>query len=999
MKTQQIKKGKNILHYNLNAEEEILTPSEVISTWSNGYSEVLSDVSIHQKGLRPPQFGAICAIRSFWTVSREAATIVMPTGTGKTETMLATIVAEKCLKTLIVVPSNLLRQQIFEKASTFGILYEIGVLNDRKVLPPNVTLLASGCKTFDEFKEIVDAANIIITTMSLANLFPDEYKEYLAQECETLVVDEAHHISADTWSKFKTYFVNNRILQFTATPFRNDEKKMDGKIIYNFPLSKAQKQGYFQPILFYPLEEFNDKKSDDMTANLAVKQLKVDINAGFDHILLVRASTKKRAIELFDSIYNKKYKKFKPVLIISGITASEKRDRMNALKTLKSRIVVCVDMFGEGIDIPNLKIAAIHDKYKSLPITLQFIGRFARTKTGLGDAKIVVNIANEDMQEAMKDLYNRDSDWNQLLSIKSEGLINREIALQELEEGFKGNGINRIGINQIIPKVSMYAYKLKTRSWDWEKWTNIFDENICKYYINRDERILVIIEPKETTVGWTTQHDISNLIWELYVVYWNREKDIVFVNATDKSLANKIVEAIFGECNRIIGEDVFKCLHGINRLMLATVGLNSAINGPIRYKMFAGIDIAQGLSEATKNNSYKSNLFGVGYNGKGKTSIGCSHKGTIWAKWVASIDFWRDWCNEVIDKILDPNIDPQKILEGVLVPKVINELPKEVPYRIDWPLELDFFSDDNLFLEREGMKVPIYQVDIKLSVAQTKEGALQFFISNEDFTEDFELSITDNSFRIKSVSKNKTRIIKGKKKNLLADFFQECPPIIKFVNQSTLEGNLYVTLKDSHETKNFPTNQIYNWDWKSMGVNIRKESQTTEKFSDSIQYSVIKRLQDSGDYCIIFDDDDAGEIADIVAIKEISNEIIFEFYHCKYSHGDLPGARVKDLYEVCGQAEKSVIWKQNTREIVKRMRKREIQRLEKGTVSRFDLGDLEKLKEIENKLRVYDSKLEINIVQPGVDSKKISGDMDRLLVSSQSYLLETYGIRMNLICS
>ncbi|WP_235819678.1 hypothetical protein [Caldifermentibacillus hisashii] len=37
-------------------------------------------------------------------------------------------------------------------------------------------------------------------------------------------------------------------------------------------------------------------------------------------------------------------------------------------------------MFGEGIDIPNLKIAAIHDKYKSLPITLQFIGRFARTK-------------------------------------------------------------------------------------------------------------------------------------------------------------------------------------------------------------------------------------------------------------------------------------------------------------------------------------------------------------------------------------------------------------------------------------------------------------------------------------------------------------------------------------------------------------------------------------------------------------------------------------------
>ncbi|WP_176458993.1 hypothetical protein [Caldifermentibacillus hisashii] len=184
-----------------------------------------------------------------------------------------------------------------------------------------------------------------------------------------------------------------------------------------------------------------------------------------------------------------------------------------------------------------------------------------------------------------------------------------------------------------------------------------------------------------------------------------------------------------------------------------------------------------------------------------------------------------------------------------------------------------------------------------------------------------------------------------------------------------------------------------------MEVNIKRESQTIEKFPDSIQYNVIKKLIETGDYSIVFDDDDAGEIADIIAIKESENDIIFEFYHCKYSHGDLPGSRVSDLYEVCGQAEKSVIWKQDTRDIVKRMRKREIQRMEKGSVSRFELGDLEKLKEIENKLRVYGSKLEINIVQPGVDHTKITSDMDRILVSTQSYLLETYGIRMNLLCS
>lgn len=923
----------------------------------------------------------------------------MPTGTGKTETMLATIVAEKSLKTLIVVPSNLLRQQIFEKAKTFGVLYKIGVLDDKIVLPPNVALLASKFDSFKEFKEFVEPANIVITTMQLANLFPDDYKKYLAEACDTLIVDEAHHIGAKTWSKFKSYFVNNRILQFTATPFRNDEKKIDGKIIYNFPLLKAQEQGYFQPIMFYPLEEFNDKKSDEMIAREAVKILEEDIKAGYEHILLVRASTKKRAEELYYSIYNKKYKRFNPVLLISDISNREKRKGFQALDDLKSRIVVCVNMFGEGIDIPNLKIAAIHDKYKSLPITLQFIGRFARTKKGLGDAKIVANIANEEVQEAIRDLYNKDSDWNQLLSIKSEGLINREVALQDLEERFKGNGIDKIGIKQIIPKVSMYAYKVKSKSWAWKKWTTVLDENICRYYINDEEKVLVVIEPKDSNVGWTTQHNISNLSWELYVIYWNQNKNVAFVNATDKSLANKLVEAIFGESNRITGESIFRCLYGINHLMLATVGLNSAINGPIRYKMFAGIDIAQGLSEATKNNSYKSNLFGVGYNGNGKVSIGCSHKGTIWAKWVESIDYWMNWCNEIIDKVLDSTIDSQKILEGVLVPRVIKEIPSEIPYRIDWPLELDFFTDDNLFLERDKIKIPIYEVAIKLLEIQPKKDVLQFYVGNENFKETFELSISDNTFRIKSVSKSKTTIARSQKRTYLADFFQEYPPIIKFIDQSTLEGNLYVTLKDRYKDKSFPPNQIFTYDWEILGVNIKRESQTIEKFPDSIQYNVIKKLIETGDYSIVFDDDDAGEIADIIAIKESENDIIFEFYHCKYSHGDLPGSRVSDLYEVCGQAEKSVIWKQDTRDIVKRMRKREIQRMEKGSVSRFELGDLEKLKEIENKLRVYGSKLEINIVQPGVDHTKITSDMDRILVSTQSYLLETYGIRMNLLCS
>lgn len=59
-------------------------------------------------------------------------------------------------------------------------------------------------------------------------------------------------------------------------------------------------------------------------------------------------------------------------------------------------MVVCVDMLGEGFDLPTLKIPALHDVKKGLTVTLQLIGRFTRTKfdEDLGDATFVANIAD-----------------------------------------------------------------------------------------------------------------------------------------------------------------------------------------------------------------------------------------------------------------------------------------------------------------------------------------------------------------------------------------------------------------------------------------------------------------------------------------------------------------------------------------------------------------------------------------------------------------------------
>lgn len=979
-----------------NESGKIKTSEQIIRSWRNRVNYVVEDLEKNQQGLRAAQLGAVFAIRAHWTVSDLPATIVMPTGTGKTETMITAIVAEQCRKVFVMVPTNLLRSQTVTNCANLGILKDIGTIDSNAKLP-NVLCLRSCPKSEEELSELLKECNIIVSTASLVGGFDDSYMKIISAACDTFIVDEAHHIKAGRWEQIKSFFVSKRILQFTATPFRNDGKKLDGEIIYNFPLAKAQEQGYFKKINFSPIIEFDDEQGDVQIATAAIEQLQQDLKNGYQHLLLVRTENVKRAETLYNEIYGKLYKQYNPVLILGKLSHKENENNLKKLKNGESKIVVCVDMFGEGIDIPNLKIAAIHDKYKSLPITLQFIGRFARQKKGLGEATVITNIANEDIQEALKELYSQDSDWNSLLSEMSSNAIGKEISLQKLSNGFIGTGIDTININQLRPKLSMVAFKTEKNEWNWENWTKAFEEYKSKYYVNEEEHILIIVEAQESKIEWANYRETNNLNWNLHILYWHKQKKVIFINSTDKGAFNKFAEAIFADATKVYGECVFKSLYGINRIMLANVGLNSAINGPIRYKMFTGIDIVGAISESQKGNSYKSNLFGMGYDGNGKISIGCSYKGTVWSRWVDTIAEWKEWCIKVYSKIDDPKIDTKEVLNGVLQPQIIKARPQHYAYRIDWPNEFDICCDKNVYIQSGFNDIPIYEMEIAL-IDSSFDEPLKFCVKSLEDCEEFELNIDDKAFSIKKVKSSNFILHVGRKEYNLAEYFKDNPPIIKFTNQATLEGNYYLKANVKSNLV-FPKEHIITWDWGKLGVDLQKESQKQTKEKDSIQYNMINELKKDNTYSIIFDDDNAGEIADIVAIKEDADEVVFEFYHCKYAHGKKAGARVADLYEVCGQAEKSVVWKQDVIKIVDRMKYRESSRMQKKQVSRFEKGDLKKLSVLRNKLKMYPARLKIFIVQPGVDSLKINTEMNQILCSTNSYLIETYGIELDVICS
>lgn len=369
---------------------EVLSSIKILESYSNGFIDKLENDK--SNGLRIPQYGALCSIRANWTLEDSDMTIVLPTGTGKSETMIATIVSEKIHRTLIVVPNVLLRDQTFDRVKELTMLRSLGCVKET-VISPNTLCLKSSKIDNEKFENLVSNSNIIITTIDLTNFLLKDHIDILKKYCDLLIIDEAHHVSSTTWKRFKQLFSKKKILQFTATPFRDDEKLVDGKIIYNFPLKKALELDYFKPINFIAIEEYDMDMYDVRIAEKAVEILHDDLAKGFSHTLLVRAENIKKAENLYDNIYNK-YERYNPVIITSNQTKLEKKIALQKLKSGESKIVICVDMFGEGIDMPSLKIAALHDKFKSIPITLQFVGRFARSKKELGEAKLIANIAD-----------------------------------------------------------------------------------------------------------------------------------------------------------------------------------------------------------------------------------------------------------------------------------------------------------------------------------------------------------------------------------------------------------------------------------------------------------------------------------------------------------------------------------------------------------------------------------------------------------------------------
>jgi superfamily II DNA or RNA helicase len=985
---------------NFNAEVE-----QVRDSWKNQFLWVEEDPDENLPGLRTPQIAALHAIHAHLPVSDQPATVVMPTGTGKTEVMLAALVSLRCPRLLVVVPTDILRTQTVGKFRGLGLLKKVGAAS-QQCLFPIVGKLDRIPSTANEVDGFFTKCNVIVTTMEVAGRCDDIVQERMAYHCAYLFIDEAHHVPARTWDRFKNKFSSSRVFQFTATPYRNDGRHVGGKIIFNYRLSKAQEAGYFKPIRYAPVIEFDKTKSDVAIAERAVAQLRDDAGKGLAHILMARADAVDRAEEVFE-IYKALAPDFNPVQLHTGVAAKERSENKGKVISGESRVVVCVDMLGEGFDLPELKIAAFHDVKKSLPVTLQLAGRFVRSQSSalIGEPTFVANIAMADVKDELKTLYSQDSDWNLLLPQKSEAVIQKQIDLMALIDGFKGS-INNVSLENVRPAMSTVVYKTKCANWTPENFAQGIDgltsfESV-NYDINGEQNILVIVLGRKVPVDWARVEEVFTWNWDLLVAIWDSERNLLFINsASNSGYYKKLAEAIAGDGVELIrGREVFRCLSGINRLLLQNVGLLDQIGRNVRYTMRAGRDVEAYLTSAQKWNSSKGNMFGVGYEGGEKTSMGCSYKGRIWSRMVCDLDTLNKWCVRVGKKLLDDDINPDEILKGTLEPVPIPSRPTIVPVAIEWPEAVYDPRTRYRLVVDDGTDLEIGDTELRLK-SMTEDGPLEFEIFSEYTSVGFTLDIfkkaggSDYSFN--KTDKRKAAIHFGTQSKDVCDFFNEDPPIIWFADGSSVRGAVQYCLK--HAIDPYDRERIESWGWSSMGVDITKESQGIERLPDSIQWAVIHRLLDDGTFDVVFDDHGPGEIADVVAIRAEDDKIVIQLYHCKCSREKEAGARIEDMYEVCGQAQKNILWLDEPRVLFRHLLTRGSKREAAGQTSRYEKGDMNELLRIQNMTHMKPITTRVHIVQPGLSREGASNKQLALLSVTENYLMETYKLAFTVIAS
>lgn len=379
--------------------------------------EIVDNRPIAQVGIELPLHGII--LRDYQqeavnlAVQKQRGIIRAGTGAGKSA-VLSGIIARLNVKTLILIH----KQDIFyQLIRTFERTLQIpvGRIGDGECQFENVTvaMIQTVAHIFDPKVKILAKDNEILKEKSEA------IKQFL-NEVDCVLVDEAHHIAADSfWSALSNIPKATYRIGVTATAFREDNMDimLEGALASKFvdiSSSELIDRKYLVPptIYLYPVEHERRQKGDPYSL---VYSENIVNNMDRNRLICNLALKAKQAgkailvsvlqIEHGEVLESMLQKVDPTAIFVNGQSKSEVRQQI--LKELgdgKNRIVVATNIYSEGVDMPKLSVLINAAGAASGIHSLQLLGRVLRTAPSKDKAWVI------DLQDTGKFLNNHSKE-------------------------------------------------------------------------------------------------------------------------------------------------------------------------------------------------------------------------------------------------------------------------------------------------------------------------------------------------------------------------------------------------------------------------------------------------------------------------------------------------------------------------------------------------------------------------------------------------------------
>lgn len=236
----------------------------------------------------------------------------------------------------------------------------------------------------------IDCDFIFATMQTMAIHFED----FTKQEFQVIVVDEAHRVGAESYQKMMAYFNPDLWIGMTASPDRTDKfdvySAFDHNIAHEIRLQEAMRLNLLCPFHYYGITDIfvdgEEKEKRDFARLVCDERVDFIIEKAeyFDHSGsrvkgLAFCSTLEESKELSKKFNERGYR----TIALSGADSQDVRETSVKLLEQDERdggldYIFTVDIFNEGIDIPQVNQILMLRPTESPIIFVQQLGRGLR---------------------------------------------------------------------------------------------------------------------------------------------------------------------------------------------------------------------------------------------------------------------------------------------------------------------------------------------------------------------------------------------------------------------------------------------------------------------------------------------------------------------------------------------------------------------------------------------------------------------------------------------